>query len=94
MLFSCAASGTGLTGTIAITGNISDGAKDRFIRMTRLNGNLSVTGNVVTSYEGTDADIVKIDNSRDGATITFSGNTWLGKNDTTAKTEGLISYDK
>ena len=94
MLFSCTVSGTGLTGTIAITGNTSDGAKDRFIRMARLNGTLSVTGNEVINYAGSDADMVKIDNSRDGAIISFSGNTWMGDDDATAKSNGKIAYDK
>lgn len=94
MLFSCSDGDTGLIGTINITNNTSDGAKNRFIRMARLNGELSVTGNIVTNYEGSDPDMVKIDNSRADATIIFSGNTWMGSDDATAKSNNRIKYDK
>ena len=86
--------GTGLIGNISITNNESDHAKERFIRLTRLNGNLSVTGNVVTNYEGSNTDMVKIDNSLADATITFSENIWMGEDDATAKNNGKIVYDK
>ena len=84
--------GNGLIGTINITSNTSDGATERFIRMTNLKGNLSVVNNVVTNYSGADTDMVKISNIDSSASIAFSGNTWMGSNDNDAKLDGKVSY--
>ena len=61
--------------------------------MVRLNGVLSVTGNTVTNFVPSKG-MVQIENSRDGASITFSENTWMGEDDATAKNNGKIVYDK
>lgn len=83
-----------LKGKIFISGNTSKDAEQRFLRVAYLSGTLSITNNTITDYKGTDADIVKISDSCEGATVTFSGNSWSGETDEEAKSENMITSDK
>ncbi len=56
---------------VKITGNVADGMGERFLRATKVDG-IVVTGNTLTNCNGTDADVIKIDNSTE---VTVDGNT-------------------
>ena len=82
-----------IAGNINISNNSSNGATERFIRLSVLSGNLNMTNNVVTNNNGADTDIVKV-TYKSGATpiVNFEGNSWEGLNDKEAKTAGVLNY--
>ena len=63
--------GEGATsGTVTITNNQSSGGQERFLRIGDASEmTLTVTGNIITNYRGTDDDYIKIDNCPEGAVI-------------------------
>ena len=80
-----------ISGEIIIENNSSNGATERFMRMSGLSGNLTVKNNTITNNNGADKDILKV-TANDGATFNFSGNNWEGQNDQEALADGVINY--
>lgn len=78
-------------GNITISNNTSNGATERFMRLSNLNGTLNITNNVITNNMGADEDIVKITGITLSSTVNFEGNTWNGLTDTQAKDGGKIT---
>ena len=57
-------SGCTYTGNITITGNVSNNAKERFVRMSGAGAaNVVIKNNVITNYLGEDADYIKVTDS-------------------------------
>ncbi|MBR2474863.1 MAG: hypothetical protein IKB51_07560 [Clostridia bacterium] len=83
---------TNADGDIIISDNTFDGSTERVLRM-NLKGNLTMRGNVVTNWNGTDPEMVKIE-AVSGATptVVLEDNTWMGKTDAEAKTLGTVVY--
>ena len=52
------------TGNITITGNVSNNAKERFVRMAGAgDANVVIKDNIITNYQGTDSDVIKVTDS-------------------------------
>ena len=70
------------TGEIVITDNTVNGAGERFLRAADVDANVTITGNTVSNYTGSDTDIVKVTELTGSYTI--SNNDW--GNDTLTET--------
>ena len=63
-------SGCTYSGTVAITGNTSDGAQNRFVRASAIgDAELIITGNTIKNHAGADDDCIKADGVTGAATI-------------------------
>ena len=61
------------SGTVTITGNVSNNAKERFVRADGMgDAVVIITGNVLNNYLGADADFIKVTNSNN---VTIENNT-------------------
>lgn len=92
-------SGKTYSGDVNITGNTVDGIKGRFVRMAGADGaTVTVSGNTVTNYLGSDADYIKVtkadntnvteqvaSNNVLGYTVTFDANGGTGTMASTVK---------
>ena len=68
-------SGRTYTGNVTITGNISNNAKERFVRMSGAGDAVVVIkDNIINNYLGTDADYIKV---TDGTNVTIENNTLI-----------------
>ena len=65
--------GCSYTGTVTITGNVSNNAKERFVRADGMgNAVVIITGNTLNNYQSADADYIKVTNANN---VTIENNT-------------------
>ena len=89
------------SGTVAITGNTSDGAQDRFVRASGIGGaELIIANNTIKNHNGADSDCIKADGVTGAATIksntlpadkTVTFNSIEGAIEITTNTNGKIT---
>ena len=83
-------SGYTCSGEIVITGNVSNGAGNRFLRASGIgSANLTVSNNDIINYAGSDRDFVKADGITTG-TVTVTGNTLDGVEMTAQLSDGTV----